>query len=258
MHSLFRMLNSAFLIMVISASSQAQSPGGVAHVDSGTVSFDVQERNLMVACVMSELGQWKDLDSVNVKDKASAISYVILRRSLRGTSKGPQTIKETILAFDQFYGVTLKQPHSGRYKGKPEVHAALASLDPGYRKEILTYGNSHHTAFIREILLLLPSDTARSDDAEQFQRDLRAAEAGVDGALSGQAKDVTGKAMFFGGLPDLYRTKDHEPSRIVAVVGKLGSFSDLKALLADGGLHSESHRVELREKKGVDAIFFFK
>jgi len=253
-------LGSAFLIIIplAAASGAAPSTAGAAHVDGGMVSFSPQERNLMVACVMSELGQWDALGDDNVRDKAAAISYVILRRALRGDSHGPRSIAETLLAYGQFTGVSLKEPHSGGFRGKPEVHAALASLDPAYRKEIIDYGQSHHDAYLRDVFRLMPSDTARSNVAQQFQRDLQDAEAGVDGALSGNLKDVTDGAMFFGGLPDLYSTRDHEPSHLVAAVGGLGPYPNVKALLADPQIRSKAYRVELGNKNRVDAILFFR
>ncbi|HEY3296133.1 MAG TPA: hypothetical protein VGL38_11910 [bacterium] len=236
----------------------AQPTGGVAHVDNGTVPFTPLERNLMVASVMSELGQWKSLDSLNIKDKAIAISYVILRRTLNGTPEDQHTIKETVLAHNQFYGLTKKQSGSGRYKGKPEVHAALASLDPAYRQEILTRAKAHPSKYMREIVHLMPSDTTHGDDGLQFQRALRAAQAGVDAVLMGAEKDLSNGATFFGGVGDIYKSRDHQPSKIVAHLGGLGSFASIKALLADPSIHSSSHRIELRDKQGVDAIFFYK
>jgi len=204
------------------------------------------------------LGQWNKLDSLNVKDKAAAISYVILRRALRGTSHGHHSVMQTILARDQFTGVTLKEPHSGEFKGKPEVHAALASLDSAYYREMVTYGQTHHIEYMKDILHLLSSDTSHSDDAAQFQRALRAAEAGADGALDGKEPDRTQGALFFGGVADISKSADHKPSHLVTYAGGLGPYTTVKALLADPQIHSASHRLELRDGKGVDAIFFFK
>jgi hypothetical protein len=252
------LLGVSLFVMVVAANAQGREAAGVAHVDSGTVSLNPEDRNLVVACVMSELGEWNRLDSVNVKDKAVAISYVILRRTLDGTPKGQHTVKETIMAHDQFYGISLKDDGSGRYKGKPEVHAALASLDSAYRSEILNYAKRHRSTYVKAILHLLPSDTTTGDDAMQFQRALRAAQAGVDGVLSGREKDTTNGATFFGGVGDIYKTKEHQPSRILAVVGSLGHFSSVKALVADPEIHSESYRLQLRDKQGVDALFFFR
>jgi hypothetical protein len=252
---LFRLTLWAALCSVALVAEPATPP--VAQVDGGVVARHPEDRNLLVACVMSELGAWKGLDSVNVHDKATAISYVILRRTLDGMPKGQHTIKETILARDQFYGMTLKEADSGPFKGKPEVHAALASLDPAYREEVLTRARTHPSDFIRRVLHLLPSDTAGTDDALQFQHDLRSAAAGVDEALSGKAKDLSNGARFFGGVGDIFKTSDHKPSKIVAVVGGLGPFANLQALLADPQIKSSAHRLHLRDDKGVDAIFFF-
>ena len=172
--AVFSLLISISLNFGSESESQARSGDSAnfkridsVEVDGVFLRYNQEDRNYLIACIISEIGNWKDTDYDKMKQKSIAITYVILRRAKRGDFGGGYSIKGNILAPNQFYGMTLNT-NSSPFKGKPWANAALSMLNPDYRDEVVEYYNGNPAEFVRNILHLLPSDTTTGDDAELF------------------------------------------------------------------------------------------
>ena len=226
-------------------------------VDNVYVSFSYEDKNYLIACILSEIGNWKDTDYEKMKQKAVAMTYVIRRRAQRGDFGGGHSIKNNILAPNQFYGMTLNTNPSP-FKGKPCAHVALSILDPVYKDRVEAYFEENPLEFVRIILHLLPSDTTTGEDAKLFAGAFETVKNTVDGFLAGELPDNSNGALYFGYVGDIYSSKYHKPERMVAVVGGLGPYKTKDELLADPNLKRLVYRFILFENRGVDAIFFYK
>ena len=131
--AVFSLLISISLNFGSESESQARSGDSAnfnridsVEVDGVFLRYNQEDRNYLIACVMSEIGNWKDTDYDKMRQKSIAITYVILRRAKRGDFGGGYSIKGNILAPNQFYGMTLNT-NSSPFKGKPCANAALSN-----------------------------------------------------------------------------------------------------------------------------------
>jgi len=65
--------------------------------------FDIKDRNQIAACAVSELGEWRYFSEDNIREKTVAMTWVILRRAVRGYSGKQHPISAAILAPNHSY-----------------------------------------------------------------------------------------------------------------------------------------------------------
>ncbi len=257
-------LSISVLFLLLATTSRADSNttesdrNDSIKVEKKYLQFDVKDRNRIAACVVSELGEWRYLSDDNIREKTVAMTWVVLRRAVRGYSGKKHPISAAILAPNQFYGITGKFDPTGSLFGKPEVHAVLSKLEPDYLELRKKDFAREPSEYIRSFLHLIPSDTTTGTDAVNFDRIVRAVTATVDAVLAGQASDNSKSAMFFGYVGDIYASKYHQPKNLVAAFGGLGPFKTVEALIQDERVKGAGFRMSLYREQGVDAIFFFK
>ena len=225
-------------------------------VDKKFVKYDLYERGLMVACIISELGEWRYLEDENIRQKATAMSYVILRRAEQGYFLGKHDISANILAPNQFYGMT--QRFNSFLPGKPEAHVARSKLNEGYFESMKKDFETNTSEYMRQILHLMPSDTTTGTDASNFDRVFNVIKEVVDSVLERRERDNSNGSLYFGYIGDVFASKYHQPKNMVAAFGNLGPYKSAKELLKDPKIRDGSYRMRLYKEKGVDAIFFFK
>jgi len=226
-----------------------------ARVDNGFVKYDSYERGLMIACVISELGEWRYLDNENIRQKAIAMSYVILRRAEQRFF-GESKISSNILMPNQFCRIT--QRFNSFLLGKPEVHTSLSKLNKGYFESMKKEFKTNKSDYMKNVLHLMPSDTTTGTDAENFDRVFTTVKETVDSVLNGNERDNSNGAVYFGYVGDIFASKYHQPKNLVAVFGKLGPYKNVEELLIDPKIKNAGYRMNLYHQRGVDAIFFFK
>lgn len=224
-------------------------------VDKKFVKYDLYERGLMIACVISELGEWRYLENENIKQKATAMSYVILRRAEQGFF-GEHNISFNIWMPNQFCGMT--QRYNSFLLGKPEAHSARSKLDERYFESMKKKFEPNKSIYMKQILHLMPSDTTTGADAENFDRVFNVVKDAVDSVLEGNERDNSKGSLYFGYVGDIFASKYHQPKNLVAVHGNLGPYNNIDELLKDTKIKNAGYRTNLYREKGVDAIFFFK